>query len=651
MSVLTRNRAVLFLLLIAAPLLRADYPSGRIEPRMVYDPVSFTSILFGGQTPLDRATGKVYELNETWSWDGARWIQKYPVTVPPGRASHVMVWDSNHNHAIMYGGEREAVQLDDTWIYRNNNWQQVETATSPGTRKLAGAAYDSVRNRVVLYGGGRISADGRSLNPLHDTWEFDGGTWTQVGSNGPQIAKPILAYDVARNRTVMIGFNESDVVSFWAWQPSSRTWIQLFPTALPPCVNEAGMVWQSHNETVALIGGVCNDSGAADEVWEWDDEAWKKVTSTQQVTRLFGHAMSYDARRQAVVTVGGTTAVGALNSTTHSFVNRDWVFHFDGSTPGPRSLFALRADPANDVVWLYGGVTDAGGTASDFWQYKHGDWTQLAVADTPDNCVNPLSALDTDRAKLVIFCGNASIFEFDGAAMKWQAFSPGTVPDARRFANMVYDAQLKKTVLYGGFDEVNYLNDTWTWDGAKWTEITKNRLPARSLHMMWFDPTLRKTVAYGGLGRPSSEDRIVRYADMYTFDGTGWTKLDITTPGARYGGQVTVNPSTGKAVLFGGIFFEAGAGTDPGKQTFVDDIWEFSGSSWTRQSFARVPPARENGGLEWDPSTHQLIVFGGYAGQFYSDIWGLDAAHATWSPRTETIIRRRAGPPTSPPTP
>src|SRR5204863_7657962 len=178
---------------------------------------------------------------------------------------------------------------------------------------------------------------------------------------------------------------------------------------------------------------------------------------------------------------------------------------------------------------------------------------QACTGSEPTACVSPLASYDTDRMKIVLVCNNSALWECDGST--WT--SPANlkqVPPARRFSSMVYDQSLKKTVFFGGWDTSNYLDQTWTWDGTVWTRVKKNPAPSRGLAAMWYDPTLKKTVLYGGLGRVTSQDRLTRFADMWTFDGTGWTLLTPTgdTPGARYGAQVTVDPRTNKVVLFGG---------------------------------------------------------------------------------------------------
>ncbi|MDQ3283190.1 MAG: hypothetical protein M3Q69_17470, partial [Acidobacteriota bacterium] len=222
---------------------------------------------------------------------------------------------------------------------------------------------------------------------------------------------------------------------------------------------------------------------------------------------------------------------------------------------------------------------------------------------------------------------------------------PKPLPDPRRFAQIAYDAKLKKTVLFGGFFGTNYRNDTWTWDGTKWEEVkidSKKRPPHRGTFAMWYDPLQQKTLLYGGIGRGSVNENVTRYADMWAFNGTTWTKLEVSTPGQRLGPQIAVNPNTGRLLLFGGLRAEpTGAGTSI-RQFFANDTWEWDGaaSRWTELHPATVPDSRENGGMAWDPAAGRITMFAGYADGFYrSDLWYWTGAD--WQPLPEPLIGRR----------
>ena len=62
--------------------------------------------------------------------------------------------------------------------------------------------------------------------------------------------------------------------------------------------------------------------------------------------------------------------------------------------------------------------------------------------------------------------------------------------------------------------------------------MKKNPAPYRSHTSMWYDPILKKTVIYGGLGRLDPNGKLVRFDDMWSFDGIGWTQIKpAATPG------------------------------------------------------------------------------------------------------------------------
>ena len=606
-------------------------PSARYETRMAYDPQTAHMILFGGITGIDSGTAKAYHLGDTWEWTGNRWMQRFPEHSPSARAGHVMVYDSTRARIELFGGRGDAGDLNDTWAYVNRDWVQINTPNSPPARILPGGAYDPLRDRFVIFGGTQTSADGKTLTPVYDTWEFDGTTWTQAGGTGPSVTKPLLAYDAARNQIIMLGLDSTVATVMYTYDPSSATWSQVKPAALPPCVNEGQMAYQSANQTVVYTGGVCatTEGEGADTTYEWDGTTWNKITLGTADTRVFGAAMAYDALRQETALFGGTPVVGVPLNDTWIYASSTWFSLSDATRPAARSLFAFTTDPVNNTIWFYGG-SDQFTTYSDLWQFQNGQWTQLFIATTPASCVTPTSAFDTDRNKLVVVCATSDVYEFDGTA--WTAHTGlKNPPPVHTWASMVYDPTLKKTVLFGGYNGSSYLDETWLWDGTSWSRQKNHPAPSRTGAAMWYDPTLKKDVIYGGVGRVTSTDRITRYSDMWTFDGTGWTQITPNggTPGPRYSAQTVIDPHTGHLLLFGGLFDTVTPPVPPAKdptevQSYVNDMWEWDGSTWTQLHPPTVPSARENGRMAYDPTRDQIVLFGGYGGTFLSDTWAFD---------------------------
>ena len=153
---------------------------------------------------------------------------------------------------------------------------------------------------------------------------------------------------------------------------------------------------------------------------------------------------------------------------------------------------------------------------------------------------------------------------------------------------------------------------------------------------MWYDPLAKKTILYSGAGRKSIEDHATRFEDMWSFDGTNWTKLTVTaTPGIRFAPQVAIDPSSGKLLLFGGL--RATIDEDDRVTQFYDNdmwVWDGSASTWTEIQLENAPAPRQNGAFDFDVASGKFVLFGGFAGNFYfSDRWLWDGRAGRSFPR------------------
>jgi hypothetical protein len=674
MSVLTPKRVVLFAAaVVLAASAYANNPSPRTGARMAFDEKDGIGVMFGGRGAFDGATQLIHDSDETWYWIGNRFVQRFPTNHPPARNSQSMIYDSKRERVVLFGGRQEtavfqgdATIFNDTWSFQNDNWSQINTATAPPARHNAGMSYDRVNDRIVLFGGTIIDADG-TPKPIYDTWEFDGANWAQVGTAGsPTVAKPVLAYDVQRKETIMMGLEPTTLAALmYRYDSTAKTWAKITPTTMPPCVNEGSLVFQPSNQTLLWIGGICSTgTNQLEEPYEWNGTDWTKITQTNASLRSYAQAVAYDTERKNVVIFGGS-ALGTTGTSSDviTYAGGTWRFPVAVVRPYPRSLAGFQTDPVSGNIWLYGGLFEtSAGFLDDFWGYRNQQWFPITITSTDrpgSNCSTPLAVFDTDRSRLVLTCMGGTVFEWDPTAFTWKTPTLSKFPDQRRFSNMVYDRKLKKTVLFGGYNNNgNYVNETWTWDGTSWTQVkTKDSdaPPHRGLMAMWYDPLLEKTVLYGGLGRASINQSITRYSDMWSFDGTKWTKLAVTTtPGQRLGAQLAVDPVSGKVLLFGGLLAEQ-TGSNSLTQAYVNDTWQWDGkaSTWTKLEPARAPDARENGMMSYDPLTQRIVLFGGYSYGFYhSDLWSWNGQ--TWVPLLDQATRRRTAgsvpPPAAPPT-
>ena len=655
MSHHTSRRALLLTLALLIPAAAlATTPTGRENSTLVYDPVTTHSVLFGGSTALDPSTKMSYELSDTWDWNGTIWTQLFPLHTPTARYGQVMVYDAARGRMVMFGGRtgNNKQDLGDTWVFKNGDWTQIDTPTAPAARVLAAAAYDPIRDRVVVFGGQTITSDGKTSTPYYDTWEFDGTTWTQVLSDGPHADKPLMVWDGARANILMLGLDTNIATHQYNYDPKTTAWVEKTGTRLPSCVNQGALSYQSNSGTVFFTGGSCAGVSVVETSEEWDGNQWNPKSVAVNVGRLFGQAMTFDDLRQQTLLFGGVV-VGSLPATPRNelwtFTN-DWSLAYDPNyTPPARELMAFQRDPASGVIWLFSG-RDPNILYGDFWKFQYGKWQRVTTTTAPpQTCATPGSAFDTDRQKLVILCADNTLAEFD--LNDWKTFdSLSKNPPARAFSTMTYDANLKKSVLFGGYT-TDYINETWLWDGTAWTQQRNHLPPQRIQAEMWFDPHLNRTVIFGGLGRQTSQDRVTRFDDMWSLDGSGWTEIKPAhLPPPIYGAQVAVDPTTGNVLVFGGVRTDTvttpGTGNKPATttqvQVYSSDFWQWDGTDWTQVTFPRIPYARENGAMAFDPSSQTMVLFGGYAGQqWLSDLWMLTPDKG-WQPQITSAFRRRA---------
>ncbi len=122
-------------------------PDSRILPGMAFDADQKKIVLFGG----DNLT-KCF--SDTWVYDCTTrlWNQAKPVTSPPARAGHAMVYVPDQKVILMMGGYSANWQpLKDVWAYHTEKGEWTKIGFElPELSGHASADYDQKRNLVLL---------------------------------------------------------------------------------------------------------------------------------------------------------------------------------------------------------------------------------------------------------------------------------------------------------------------------------------------------------------------------------------------------------------------------------------------------------------------------------------------------------------------
>ncbi len=171
---------------------------------------------------------------------------------------------------------------------------------------------------------------------------------------------------------------------------------------------------------------------------------------------------------------------------------------------------------------------------------------------------------------------------------------------------LVYAENLNKTILFGGADSEKVLNDTWEFDGAKWSLIATNSPPPRTFASMTYDAVRKKILLFGGnrvlFGKDDNDYEF--FNDFWEFDGKVWTKIDVPTPDGRAEASFVFDRQRQKAVLFGGYLIENGT------MKPLSDTWEWDGKAWKKMAEG-VPTARSGAAIAFDEKRKKVVLFGG----------------------------------------
>src|SRR5207253_11503361 len=163
---------------------------------------------------------------------------------------------------------------------------------------------------------------------------------------------------------------------------------------------------------------------------------------------------------------------------------------------------------------------------------------------------------------------------------------------------------------FGGYGNVlnngsYYLNDTWTFNGSKWTQQHPATAPsARDDAAMAFDVVHGNTVLFGG------RDSVSNYlADTWLWSGSTWVQQSpANAPPTRWNSMMSYDSILSTTVLFGGSCSNAPGCPGIPLVTF-NDTWYWSGSNWSQQTPPNSPPARALASMTYDDSTQTLVLF------------------------------------------
>jgi hypothetical protein len=262
-------------------------------------------------------------------------------------------------------------------------------------------------------------------------------------------------------------------------------------------------------------------------------------------------------------------------------LNDTWTW--DGSAwtkldvAGPPARYGAAAATLEGTIVLFGGMGEEMTTLSDTWTWDGARWTKLDVTGPPARYGSLMVSLG-DRLVLVGGYGSyltdilTDTWIWDGSVWA-QVDTTGPSPKRGGFSL----APLGDTVLlYGGEQLPNgYLSDTWTFDGTVWTQLVVSGPPAREGAAM--ATIAGEAILVGGYDDGYDADASAPFSDTWAWNGMSWAQLSVPSPpDTSSGGRESpaMTNVKGELVLFGGGTYDA--------SPWYSDTWAFDGSSWTK---------------------------------------------------------------------
>ena len=268
-------------------------PRRRAEPGIIYDSLRDMVVIFGGK----ENTTSTGDRGDTWAYDynTNTWEQKFPVLSPSARRAHRMVYDSESDRIVLFGGMYQTSTFyNETWIGTpgSNTWQKMNPVLAPPARAFHHMAYDSESDRAIIFGGSTSTGS----NSLFDTWAYDYNTnsWENLtnASNHPQArSSHIMAYDSDSDRIVLFGGGNltSTYDNTWLFDYNTNTWTEMDPATSPParCRHEAA--YDSQSDRVIIYGGTTgpwttgNVLITTGKTWAYDvnSDSWEMMSQPE----------------------------------------------------------------------------------------------------------------------------------------------------------------------------------------------------------------------------------------------------------------------------------------------------------------------------------------------------------------------------------
>jgi N-acetylneuraminic acid mutarotase len=300
--------------------------------------------------------------------------------------------------------------------------------------------------------------------------------------------------------------------------------------------------------------------------------------------------------------------------------------------PSARGYVSMAYDSESDQIILFGGQTGSGGQySSETWAYDvaTNKWTEMKPPAGPSKRAAADLAYDAESDRMIMFDGvNADTWAYDFNTNTWQEMTLGPAGALVAFlgCRLAYDAESDRVILFGGYNFIGMhpLNETWSYDynSDTWTQMKPSDSPTpRSFHAMAYDAESDRVIIWGG-GENEKEPNVW----AYDYNKNTWEKMPYNGgPSDRFYTSMVYDAKMDRMILYGG--------------PDDDQTWSYNynANRWTKLSPPKNPGIRLKYAITYSESAGRVILFGGQKGEDYvysDETWSYDLKANTWTNMT-----------------
>jgi hypothetical protein len=322
--------------------------------------------------------------------------------------------------------------------------------------------------------------------------------------------------------------------------------------------------------------------------------------------------------------------------------------------PSARGYVTMAYDAQSQQVVLFGGQTGTWNLRTsangETWAYdvNANTWAQMFPKLKPNDKSAAQLGYDVESDRVIMYGGGHWVWglateetwAYDYNTNTWEKMAYG--PKNHLGARLAYDSESDRTILFGGLNAGKwnvadwfFFDDTWAYDynSGTWTEMKPAiSPPGRNYQAMTYDSKADRVLTWGGMY--IDESPLPESMWAYDYNTNTWEEFvtgEELYPKSRDYAAMAYDVGSDRTILFGGVPIE-----DPEGEVGTW-AYDYTTNSWQEMKPAIEPPSISRHALVYSTASDRVILFGGELNDdgvlytYTNETWAYDYDTNTWT--------------------